>query len=78
MLGSNRRPPLAALPSKAEDGGPEPLPAGSPDFESGTASMTVSSSRDLPPGVNRREMAEDGVLETHPEGPPGFQPVPAA
>jgi hypothetical protein len=30
------------------------------------------------PGVNRPGMAEDGVFETHPAGPPGFRPGPAA
>jgi hypothetical protein len=32
----------------------------------------------LRPGVNRPETEEDGVFETHPEGPPGFRPGPAA
>jgi hypothetical protein len=50
----------------AEDGGTDPLRLGrSPGFEPGTASMAVSSSTALPPGVNRREMEEDGEIESH-------------
>jgi hypothetical protein len=39
--------------------------------------FTLRETTALPPGVNRREMAEDGVVETHPAGPPGFRPGPA-
>jgi hypothetical protein len=41
--------------------------------------MAVSSSTALPPGVNRREMEEDGEIESHgSEPPPGFRPGPTA
>jgi hypothetical protein len=64
---------LLATERKTED--PTPAVYRSPDFESGTASMAVSSSTALPPADANggREMAEDGVLETHPVGPAAFQ-----
>jgi hypothetical protein len=50
----------------------------SPAFEAGCSAGCALSMSAVPPGVSRREMAEDGVFETHPAGPPGFRPGPAA
>jgi hypothetical protein len=86
---ATRRPPLGFkascragdAPSKAEDGGTDPLrPGRSPGFEPGTASMAVSSSTFGSPA--RCERAGDGrgrrnrIPRRYP--PPGFRPGPAA
>ena len=66
-------------PSIEEGGGLEPQRARPGAFETPPAALAGSPSKSAPPpGVSRSEMTEDGVLETHPEGPPGFRPGPAA
>jgi hypothetical protein len=66
-------------PSIEEGGGLEPQRARPGAFETPPAALAGSPSKSAPPpGVNRWEMVEDGVLETRPAGPPGFRPGPAA
>lgn len=67
--------------STEERGGIEPQRFDTPSrFRGGACNpgrFTLRETTALPPGVNRREMAEDGEIESHPAGPPGFQSGPA-